>query len=384
MAWRTYIILLMTFLLSSCQSSQFRSIGAGLDETDQALFGSWQTLSEKFNCCANQIWDASYLPQNEPILFVRTERGFFQYAYLLNHPNARNIPGAQQITTAALQNLGPIYRINSLSQDQLDYIGNFDFTFPLGGIDIFAVTYQRRTADKVLAAQNNLDEYQNPGQPVFEDVKSEDWILFLAHEIFHRRQIKNWAELTNDQDLTTYNFSLENIALALLEQSILKQAVQRNDVQIARSALIEYAAVRAYRQSRFGLQIKTLDGAQETLEGTTRYIEHGFGEILGSRNVDLNNFHQQIELDEEINSEFDSKRYFGFGRFYATGAAVASLLDRAQIPWKSRVRNGEDFADIIDQRFGRKNYQQVVEGALKRYDYPRLVNRAAQYQRYLR
>ncbi len=381
---RYFIVIILTLMLSSCQGNQWRSGNAALDQTDRALFTSWQRLDDTFDCCADSVWNSNYRPQSEPILFVRTEQGLFQYAYLLNHPNARSIRGAQRINIPALQNLGPIYRINRLSQDQLNFIGNFDFEFPIGGIDVFAVTYQQRTAERVRTAQNSLDEFQNPGRQAFEDVKSEDWILFLAHEIFHRRQIKEWAELTNNQNLDSYNFSQENIALALLEQSILKEAVQNKDIQNARRALVEYAAVRAYRQVRFGEQIKTLDGAQETLEGTTRYIEHGFGELLGSRNIGLNNFHQQLELDEEITPEFDSKRYFGFGRFYASGAAVAALLDRAQIPWKNRVSRGEDFADIIDQSFGRRNYQQVVQGAFTRYDYPYLLRRAAQYQRYLR
>lgn len=362
-------------LLHSCQTNEWQSSG-GLDKTDTALLASWQRLDGVFDCCSSDIWNGDYRPQDEPILFVRTRNGKFSHGYLINHPAPHNIDGAVRLNNAALRGLPPIYRISKLSPEQLEFIGNFDFEFPIGGSDVFAVTYQKRSASKVQEALENQTIYQEPGESSFADVASDDWILFLAHEIFHRRQFKLWAQFENNQDLDSYNFSADNIAMILLEQEILMHGLQGRTEQAAQIALTQYAAVRQYRQSRFGLQVKTLDSAQEIYEGTSRYIEHRFGQLLRNPEFNNGNFAQTIENDQEQFSLSDTREQLGFGRFYASGAGVAALLDQANIDWKNSIKFGLNFNDIIRDNFVMQDEINIIRAAQTRHDYNILYNEA--------
>jgi len=369
--------------LQSCVNSARKSQDNSIDETDIALFRSWQKLDRAFNCCSQNIWDESYKAQHEAVMFVRTKKGAFQYAYIINHPNPAKIRGAKRVNVAALSgnatlaHITPVYRIDYLAPDQFARIGNFDFEFAIGGSDVFAVSYQKRTAKKIRKALEDDDGYQEPGDNSFADVASDDWILFLAHEIFHRRQFKRWANFENNQDLDTYNFSIHNIALILLEQNILKKGL-RGQID-APLALIEYAAVRNHRTTLYGTQIMTLDSTQEIYEGTSRYIEHRFGALISNEDFNNDNFAEQIESDEEIYPELDVKDTLGFGRFYASGAAVAALLDKTKIDWKDRVMAGQNFTQIIDQHYGKDKQEQILALAKARHDFSTYNRKAAQY-----
>ncbi len=374
---RYFIIIILALILKSCQTNDWQA-NSGLDKTDKALFASWQRLGIIFNCCSNMIWNKHYRPQNEPILFVRIDEGKFSHAYLINHPAPNRISGAVRINSSAFSDLPPIYQITQLSLQQLEFIGNFDFEFPIGGSDVFAVTYQRRSNKNIRRALENETTYQIPGESSFADVASDDWILFLAHEIFHRRQFKLWTQFENDQDLASYNFSPENIAMILLEQEILINGLRRQSKKAAQVALIEYAAVRQYRQSRFGLQVKTLDSAQEIYEGTSRYIEHRFGALLGNAELNMNNFAEIIENDQKQLGENNIREQLGFGRFYASGAGVAALLDRAEINWKDTIKFGQDFNAIIRDNFVLQNERNIIRSVQIRYDYNALFNQAVE------
>ena len=372
---RFAFIFLISLLLQSCQTNEWQSDG-GLDKTDTALLASWQKLDGVFDCCSNEIWNADYRPQDEPILFVRTKDGEFSHAYLINHPAPNNVAGAVRMNGDALQGLPPIYRLSQLSPQQLEFIGNFDFEFPIGGSDVFAVTYQKRSLSKVRKALEDETVYQEPGESSFADVASQDWILFLAHEIFHRRQFKLWTQFENNQDLDSYDFSAENIAMILLEQEILIDGLRSDTKKAAQLALVQYAAIRQYRQSRFGRQIKTLDSAQEIYEGTSRYIEHRFGEILLNSEFNTRNFAEIIENDQELFSKSDTREQLGFGRFYASGAGVAALLDRAEIDWKNNIKFGRNFNDIIRDNFVLQNEGNIIRSVQVQYDYNALYKQA--------
>lgn len=383
-ALRIIVILLLALGLLSCKTNDdWQAGGISLDETDRELFKSWQHLDAQFDCCAANVWNANYRPQDEPILFARTINGRFQYGYIINHPAPSRILSAVRIDVPALRNLAPIYHISSLDPAIFERIGNFDFELAIGGSDVFAVTYQKRTADKIRSEKERSAQgtnYQNPGEISFADVASDDWILFLAHEIFHRRQFKRWAQLENNQDLDNYDFSQENIALILLEQQILKSGIRGQTRAAARQALIEYAAIRNYRKYRFGRQIETLDSAQEIYEGTSRFIEHRLGQLLGNADFNNGNFADQIENDETLYPDIDVRDTLGFGRFYASGAAVAELMDRAGLNWKNSIKTAPSFAQIIEQNYGPLNDQRLVRDAQIRHDYTGIFRRAGQYR----
>lgn len=382
---RFIIILFLALSLSSCQTSgewpnsDWQFGGVSLDETDREMFKSWQRLDAQFNCCAATIWDENYRPQDEPVFFVRTQNGRFQYGYIINHPSPWRIADAVQIDIPAMQNMGDIYLIRRIDPNIFAHIGNFDFELPIGGSDVFAVTYQKRSAKKIRAAKRI--NYQNPGEISFADVASDDWILFLAHEIFHRHQFKQWVALENNQNLDSYDFSQENIALILLEQQILKSGLKARTTNAARQTLIEYATIRNYRKRRFGRQIETLDSAQEIYEGSSRFIEHRLGHLLKNADLNRSNFANQIENDEEIYPGIDVRDILGFGRFYASGAAVAALMDRAEIDWKTSIKTAPSFAQIIVQNYGTVNDLRLVRNAQIRHDYRAIFRKAEQYHR---
>ena len=279
-----------------------------------------------------------------------------QYAYLINHPNPGSLASARQITLPATRNLPPVYRLDTLpNAAQLAANPTFDFAFPVGDTDVFMLKYTTAAVDEFAA-------------PI-----SHDWSLYLAHEGFHRHQMKHWHESRGDQDIANYPLTAENLALAMLENRVLVAGLSAEDAAARAVALQKFTAIRQLRIAQFP-QVAGLDNPQEAGEGTARYLEHTLGELLGTDTYNLQTFDQELTMMQEPQAvESHVRDQFAFGRFYTTGAALSRLLDLQEIDWKSAISNGESHYAILLNHVDISDPTTLIAEAKQAHNYAELL-----------
>ena len=329
-----------------------------LDQVDTILFEKLSRLYTLFRTDADKIWDDSFRLDQDIIYLVRKDAENDLYGYVINHPNPEAIAGVSRLTLSDNLALPPIYRVDQLNKAKLTQNPHFDFEYPLADESVMMMKYT--TPD--------VDSFASP--------TSEDWDLFLAHEVFHRYQFRNWQENDNDQDLNNYNFSADALALMLLEQHILQAGVNAVDSAARTVALRQFAAVRDFRIETYGRQIVTLDNEQERSEGTALYIEHQIQALLNRPLIDLT---EELTPSFDDYVEFDMREYFGFGRFYGTGLAVCRILDLQGVAWKNDVINAKTPYDVAINHYDIRDRSALLEAAKAAYNYPELWTQATRY-----
>ena len=326
-----------------------------LDQTDLTLFTKVSRLYKIFETETTNIWDGSYRLDQDILYLVRKDAKNDLYGYVINHPNPDAFEEARRISLPNDLNLPPVYRIDKLDRAQLAESPNFAFDYSLGSESVMMMKYTTPEVDDFAAPSNS------------------DWSLFLAHEVFHRYQEQTWRENDNNQDLSTYDFSAEPIALILLEQQILKAAINASsDVAAYTEALKQFTAVRSLRIDKYGDQIKTLDNEQERIEGTSLYIEHQVGELLQNEQTNLSTLGQNL-LEEYT----QVRASLGFDRFYETGAVLSYFLDQTDINWHDAIKQGDTPYDLLDNTLNiGSDQRQLVNAAKKRFDFAALLQKA--------
>ena len=168
--------------------------------------------------------------------------------------------------------------------------------------------------------------------------------------MFHRYQFANFNE-SLFQDFENYPYTKENLELAALEGRALTEALRAETDAARDEAAARFAAIRMARRAA-APEVGRLDDPQEISEGTARYVEHrvaaeDFGAAYHRGNVDSG------EIPTDVSAQFGVKETFGFGRFYATGAAILDLLHRMEVPnYTDRVEANEAPATILADVLG--------------------------------
>jgi hypothetical protein len=160
-----------------------------------------------------------------------------------------------------------------------------------------------------------------------------------AHEAFHvfqrasRIQGRRFGAGENSMLLATYPaFDGENEALAALEGRLLRAALTAADDVAAAQAAREFLAVRMARQRRLGRDMPEFEAATEMNEGLAEYA------LLRATSADPAPAPLLSALDGLMGDGRRSPRL----RFYATGAAMAYLLDRVgEADWKRQMMAGD-------------------------------------------
>ena len=218
--------------------------------------------------------------------------------------------------------------------DALASLAPFDFFADIGGVVTF-----------VLVGRSG-EPGMEPGTPEF--------VALLAHEAFHRYQFDEWVPGSLVQDVDGYDFSAENLELVLLENRILIAAYEAETLADAERLAGQFAAVRSARHSRDPRVAQ--DEYQERTEGSARYIEHRIGDAIGNAYTSTNHTSELVHSDDSIKDPAvlggGIKSFFGFGRFYSSGATLLALLDRFDAPVSDvaeRLRGGYSPAQILGE-----------------------------------
>ena len=198
-----------------------------------------------------------------------------------------------------------------------------------------------------------------------------DWSAAFIHEMFHRYQVARFRGPLGDQDVKNYAYTADNLELATLEERALAAAVTADDATARETAARRFAAIRLVRWQADPRV--ALDNDQERFEGIARYLEHRLAG--GDTRIAYHGGNYDIDLlgDPDAVWEFGEtvKGYYGFGRFYGTGAAILRVLDLlGAVGVAEAVTEGQSPADLLIEHLGVTSAEapQLVADARAAYD----------------
>lgn len=314
----------------------------------RSLIDSWRSaVSESVG-----IWPGYDLAAIPVVLVSVDGEGNVAAVVAFNHPDSQELGSRVRGLDVDGHRVEVIDEV--ADPDRLASMAPFDFFADIGGTDTFVLVGR--------AGEPGME----PGTPEF--------VALLAHEAFHRYQFDEWVPGDLLQDVDGYDFSAENLELVLLENRILIAAYEAGTLAETERLARQFAAVRSARHDRDGRV--ALDENQERTEGSARYIEHRIGDAIGniynSTNHTSELVHHDASLEDPAALGGGIKLFFGFGRFYSSGATLLALLDRLElsgIDVAERLREGDSPAQILAQQVGSPgDVDDVVAAARAEHD----------------
>lgn len=287
-------------------------------------------------------------PSEHPVVLPYKTDTNVVAALVINHPSPDQIGDATKLDIGDLP-FASAYRVESINDEESKILSDmpaFEFHANLGGVDSFAM--------------NVIDG------DVFFDVLSDDYTATLLHEMFHRYQDEAFDGDIGFQDVDGYAYTPENLELAALEDRALASGLNATTDADRMTAAQHFVAIRQARMAADPRVV--LDNSQEMFEGTARWIEHSTeGEGV---NFVYNSENYARDLSVDID-DVAVKETFGFGRFYASGAAIvrmAELLGVADIGLS--IEKGMYPADVLATATGVSpdDVAALVEQAQELYD----------------
>ena len=314
----------------------------------QSLIQSWRAATS----ASKGTWPGYDLAAIPTVLVSIDPEGAVTAVVAFNHPNPDPLGGPIHSLSIGGHEAAIIAR--PADPDALAAKAPFDFYADIGGIDTF-----------VLIGQQG-DPATEPGAPAFA--------ALLAHETFHRFQFDNWSEAADVHNLDGYDFSQASLGFALLENRILITAYETVSEAETERLARQFAAVRALRHAD-GYSAG-LDEQQERAEGSARYLEHLIGDSLGNSYASGNHpgeimFYDGLDAEAAAQTA-GIKSFFGFGRFYSSGATLLALLDRLGVSIgdiATGLRDGITPAQMLEQHVSPSgDTRSIVETAWAEHD----------------
>jgi hypothetical protein len=176
------------------------------------------------------------------------------------------------------------------------------------------------------------------GLPLPDEFEKYLTVAIVIHEMFHMAQ-RSWTYLVHDTCGFPYD-DVELAALAWLEHHTLAQALSASDDV----AFSDFVAVRTVRNA-LDPSIQQAEDWTEQVEGTARFVEELYAQhVFGYDAV-------ASVTDGLTGQRFDA---LGLGRqrHYATGAAIALVLERMGVAFRERVAAGESLLAIAAETTG--------------------------------
>ena len=251
----------------------------------------------------------------------------------LSPPGKLGDATALSVAGRPFKSLHVITNLEAGIKRKLRDIENFEFTTDIAGVDSLVMTAR------------GGDEFFDPSKPNSTST--------FIHEMFHRYQIKRFADEQGVQDVENYAFDAGNIEMAMLEERALKEGITTLDAAAREAALRRFAAIR---MARLGADRRVvLDNGQERSEGTARYVEHRMAGRDTRFTYHGGNYEDELveNSDALLGSGQPIKDHYAFGRFYATGAAILRALDLLGASGVVRaVEGGKSPADVLIEHLG--------------------------------
>ena len=314
----------------------------------RALVDSWRSAASH----SGGAWPGYELADIPTVLVSLDFGGRVEAVVAFNHPSPEALGGS--ILSLDVDGHEVAVVGEAADPDRLVSMAPFDFFADIGGTETFVLVGQRGEPGR---------EPDTPG-----------FVAMIAHEAFHRYQFDHWVPATSAQDVDGYDFGPENLELVLLENRILVAAYGADTLSDTEHLARQFAAVRAARHERDARV--TLDEQQERMEGSARWIEHRMGDAIGNVYTSANHTSELGYLDDSLDDPAavlgSVKSFFGFGRFYSSGATLLALLDRLDVSGAEvaeRVGRGDTPAQLLEERVAPLgNVEDLVTAARAQHD----------------
>ncbi|WP_419864981.1 hypothetical protein [Candidatus Poriferisodalis sp.] len=304
-------------------------------EAPESPSASAQLLIDRWHAAVSAstgVWPGYELAAIPAVLVSIDRAGAVSAVVAFNHPNP--VPLGSPILRLDVGGHEVAVIAEPTDPDALFAMAPFDFYADIGG-----------TATFVLIGQQG-DLGTEPDSPAFS--------ALLAHETFHRFQFDNWSEDAAVHSLEGYDLSPAGIELVLLEDRILISAYEAASAAEAERLARQFTAVRAARHA--ASPSVGLDEQQERIEGSARYLEHLIGDALDGTYTSTNHAGELMfydDMDADAAAQLDGiTSFFGFGRFYSSGATLLSLAHRLGAPIDdiaSRLSDSTTPAQMLEQ-----------------------------------
>lgn len=323
----------------------------------RSLLDSWRSVVSN----SDRVWPGYDLAAIPTVLVSLEVGGEVAAVVAFNHPNPEALGSEIRHIDVDGRRMAVVGQV--ADPNRLASMAPFDFFADIGGTDTFVLVGQMGEPGR------------EPGTPEF--------IAMVVHEAFHRHQFDEWVPDAAFQDVAGYDFSHENLELALLENRILIAAYHADTPAETERLVRQFVAVRAARHQRDARVV--LDEQQERMEGSARWIEHRIGDAIGNLYTSANHTSEVGLLDRNLDDPMSAlgsvKSFFGFGRFYSSGATQLELLHRLDLPVidvSERLRDGDSPAQLLAERVEPPNdVEALVIAARMEHDPDGRLGRAA-------
>jgi hypothetical protein len=203
---------------------------------------------------------------------------------------------------------------------------------------------------KRLVAFPLLDSVYSLRDPVLATVAA------VYHEAFHVYQLDNrWfysipQEADNTPPRTLIN-SREFQDLAAQERALLVRALSVNEPDSLRALLRTYLEIRSTRTQMFPANVSAYEAHEERKEASAQMVGYRAGLLAVEGGTDRLTTIVRADLESTPPFELDygSGGAFRHWHIYATGSAIAILLERLGVPWMEELEAGATFVDVLSR-----------------------------------
>lgn len=342
-------------LLAPLFSSQ--AIAASLTPVDQKIFQALAEVRSVSLESKGAIWPGFDLGA-QPMAIYQPGRGGF----LFNHPKPPS--GFVPVADVPTNLRGRVFvRWGSVPE----FDRTRDLFIQFAGTRLTFLPYQYLTYDN--------------------DVQPREFFapLFAAHTQQAFADFPEFRRIADGANKDYPTGSVENTALANLENQILSLALQEKNARKLGDHARYFAAVRRSRHQKLARNVARYESLAETMEGAMRYTETAYAAFgASSRHRPLPGVKWESEEEAEraiigrLSQPLDSEETRR-SRLSATGAALGLLMDRlGSANWKGMVTSGNTMDEAIARvvKLGDKEASHLEATAKQLYGYDKLYSDA--------
>ncbi len=306
-----------------------------LTALDRCAFRQLLEIQETFDHGALRIWSPQFRPDRLPMVLVRrsteTERAAGRYELT---SFAVNLPAVADCAPTVELEL-PIALRSTVQLFDASAILSLDDVLESGHPE--ADDEGRVRLDLEIAGQDCVVLLIDSPSLC---VRTSEFARFIVHEAFHLHQlfVEGWRVPMGYDPNVPFRIDPTDVELAGEETRFIEAAATAPSLADGLFLAERFLEVRARRHARRP-DLARLEPGNEQIEGSARFVENQYSFVNG----------RERRLSQPSERETLSIDHLQFGRHYRTGARACELLERLEIPWRQRLREGADPVGLLSE-----------------------------------
>jgi hypothetical protein len=301
---------------------------ANLDALDTSMFSELTRQFDAFRDHPDELWDARYRYDREPLILARTDSEgalAWPYLYLVN---MSTLIDTSRFPRVGFDEGGPLADVRVATDIDLQTLrlwtpGTFD-TLEFGGRRVLAFKYSASQFDPAI-------------DPLMQ------FPTFPMHEAFHVNVQPEWQQDRDGSARVWDPPTGAQLTATFAEEFAALDAVSTATDDAERWRIGARIVVERRAEPGPSRNLDARDGL-ETIEGAARYLERRYSDLTGGRVGLLTNKQGQASsftaVLEWAASPGGDAGIFEHTVWYETGAQLGFLLDHLAPDWKTRVADG--------------------------------------------